>query len=387
MEKLQQKIKNIEGIDPKDAEYFETVLKKKERVANPKPKLNKKQLLLLNVDKNLEAIPKKTDIKERSKESWTKFLTDEETKMLVHMDPSSIEYKRLRSTCYTRRYYSDPENLKLQYARNKKYLQTKKIQKSEELKANMTDLLEDKKKKLEEKRKISNEKAKAYYHKMKNDPEFKKKEKEKNEKYRTEHKGYRKINYNLHKEGLLPLSEKCQARKENIKELLKSYELLSNFMKDYPNEHSFVRAYKLSDELYSGLYDYDLNKLKKTLNKEGLTVLDAKSEERKERIREIISGYKFLSDFRKEHPNEYQWVRKYGLAEELYADLYDFKRRKNNAEQREDINDPDIKMFRKCRRNADKCKSEEEFKLRFFSSWEFAVSKNIIGELEKLFTK
>lgn len=387
MENLEKKIGEIEGVNKEDIEYYEAVLKRKQRTTNPEPKIYEKEKILLEFNANLETIPHKEVKKKRSKESWTEFLSEEESKRLLHLDPSSEEYRRMRGNCYTRRYYSDPENLKLQYARNKKYSIEKRIEKSEELKKNMAFILEERKKKLEERRLKANEKSRAYYHKMKSDPEFKMKEKERNEKYRGEHRGYRKINYKLHKNGALPMSEKSLARKEEIKKILTGYELLADFKRDYPLEYNFINSYGIKDEMFSGLYDYDVKEMKKTLSKEGLLTLSAKDLERKDSIREKLKNYRFLSDFRKDHINDYQWISKNGLGEELYYNLYDYNRRRKNVEEREDINDPDIKMFRKCRRNADKCQTLDEFKARFASSYEFAVSKNIVDEIEKLIKK
>ena len=387
MDNLEQKIKIVERIDAKDIEYYEEVFKKKERINNPVPKVYKREKILLEFKDNTEEIPHKEIKKERSKESWTKFLTEEESKRLLHLDTSSDEYKRMRGNCYIRRYYSDPENLKLQYARNKKYSLEKKLEKSEELKENMASILEERKRKLEEVRRIRNKKATDYYHRIKTDPEFKSKEKEKNEKYRKEHKGYRKINYHLHKEGMIPMSDKSLERKEKIKEILSGYQLLSEFKKDFPTDYNFIRTYRLNEEMFSGLQDYEVKKMKKSIEKGGFSILDPKSLERKEAIKEDLKNYKFLSDFRREKTKDYQWISSKGLAEELYCNFYDYNRRKKNVEEREDVNDPDIKMFRKCRRNADKCRNMEEFRARFSTSYEFAVSKNIIDELEKLFKK
>jgi len=387
MENLEQRIKVIEKIDAEDIEYYQGVIKKKERINNPVPKVTQREKILMEFNAEIEEIPLKRIKKEKSKESWTKFLTEEESKKLIHLDTSSDEYKRIRNTCYIRRYYTDPENLKLQYARNKKYSLEKKLEKSEELKENMASILEERKRKLEEARKTRNEKSIAYYHKIKNDPGFKKREKEKNEKYRTEHKGYRKINYRLHKEGIIPMSEKSLERKEKIKRTLKDYQLLSEFKKDFPTDYNFIRFYGILDEMFSGLQDYDIKKMKKAIEKGGLSILDPKSLARKEEIKENLKNYKFLSDFRREKTKDYQWVSSKGLAEELYCNFYDYNRRKKNIEEKEDINDPDIKMFRKCRRNADKCRNMEEFKVRFATSYEFAVSKKMIDELEKLFKK
>ena len=139
-----------------------------------------------------EVIYKKTRNAPNKNGHWTDFVKFEEKDEIRMSGNSPILIKKIQARCNTRKYYSDPENLKLQKHRTNIYIAGKKLEKQLELLEKIPKLVETRKKENEEKRIELNKKSAENYHKKKNDPEFKKKDKKQNKKFREKNPLYRK---------------------------------------------------------------------------------------------------------------------------------------------------------------------------------------------------
>lgn len=198
----------------------------------------------------------KTHESNYSKKSWMDFLSNEEAKKIALLDPTDPEYIRMRGTCYTRRYYSDPNNLKLQYARSSKYLQEKRSEKKEELQRSVVTLLEERKKSLEESRLKMNKECRERYHIKKLDPNFREKDRERSRKYRETYEHYTRIQHALKRHGIIPLTPKEIERKAKINDLIKKYSTASEFRKDNMKDYNWIGDHGLRDEMLGHFSDY-----------------------------------------------------------------------------------------------------------------------------------
>ena len=299
-----------------DIAYIEKVLKRKGEIKNNAPNLTRPEKALLEFNPKMDKVPLKTFRNPKSEKlSWMKFLKEDEMKKLVTLSPSDALYQRIRSNCYNRKYYSDPENLKMQYQRNKQYRESKKIVEKKELEENIHALLVERKKKEDEQRLLSNEYSRQRYHRIKNDPEFKEKEKENNRKYREEHKNYRKINAVLRKEGAIPLSTKGLLRKELIRTKLLGYKTAIDFKKEHLKDYNWIRTNGVIDELLGHFPDYVKRKKYKAEKEDAKDEVTAKLRKAKRNASKCYS----LREFKRRFPASYEYCLEMKIEAEIIS--------------------------------------------------------------------
>jgi len=305
-----------EEIPNEEIEHYQKILKRKEEIKNtlPEPKMTEK--LLLSFEPTIGEIPiKEVWNKKEGGESWMKFLKDDEVKEIVKLNPSDELYQRIRQRCYIRKYYSDPENLKLQYKRNKKQWEKKRIEKKEGLKESLSSILEERKKEIDARREMNKERSRERYHRIKNDPTFKEKEKENNKKYREEHKNYRKINHILRKGGSIPLSPKGLLRKETIKTKLIEYKTSIEFKNDQPKDYQWIRNNGVTDELLGHFPDYIKRKKYKSEKEDAKDEVTSKMRKAKRNASKCYS----LREFKRRFPASYEYCTEMKIEAEIIS--------------------------------------------------------------------
>ena len=322
-------------------------------------------------------VPLKNKWNKRIKDSWKSFLRGEESELIEKLSPSSKEAKMIKKRCYTRNYYSDPDNLKMQYQRNKNYRQVKKEDKKQALVQDIPTLLEQRKEDAKLKREISNKKALLTLKEKMKDPELaesiRKKSQENGRKYREAHKGYRKVNYLVRKKGILPLSEKGLLRKDVIKNRIQSYSQLKEFKESHLKDYKWAIANGLGDELFMPFTDYSIGQTGKT----GKIA-------RREEIEKTIKAYKTSGEFRKACPKDYAWIMANELGDELMSGFSDVIKRKVSKVEREEGKRPNEALIRSIERSAKKCKTMEEFSTRFKRNYDLSITMGILDQIIEL---
>ena len=232
-----------------DVDHYNKILNRKRELTETVINITPKEKKLLEFVPILKSKNKKIPNEPSAINSWMDFLNEDERKQIIAIEHSDPLYQRIKNRCYIRRYYKDPENLKIHTLRLAKYRETKKLKKKEEFKKILPAILEERKKKLLEKKEQNKKNALEKYQVKKISPEYIESNKIRSKKYREEHKNYKRINYELKRAGLIELTPKQIERKKIISEVISNYSTLSDFRKNNNRSYYWIKGNGLTEEL------------------------------------------------------------------------------------------------------------------------------------------